>query len=265
MQGQVAVMRHRLLESPPGAGELLRRPAQRVLTGHPPLSVAQQLQLAADVTSSDVARQAGELLGTLVVRTPQVLAPVRDRMPSLAGGDDEPVAGTSYRAAAARSGARLTVGSAGVMAGTGQRRTVRWPDVALLVRWADGLADVAAAGGPALRIDSQRWKRGKQAIRAIEALVGPELIVAIDEQGPPVTWPPRPAGSARRQYWQSYLRASWLVLLALIAVTVLGRPLGGGPIVVILISAVVAQAALFSSGLPRFPRRPAAPARRDGQ
>lgn len=149
--------------------------------------------------------------------------------------------------------------------GTGQRRTVRWPDVALLVHWADGLADVAAAGGPALRIDPQRWKRGKHAIRAIETLVGPDLIVAIAGQGPPVTWPPRPGGSGRRQYWQAYARASWLVLLVLIAVTVFGRPLGGGLIVVILIVAVVAQAALFARGLPRFPRRPGARASRDGQ
>ena len=264
---QAAVMGSRL-QGPAGPGEVLRRSAQRVLTGLPALSAAQQVQLAAAVGGSEVASLAADLLGTLVVATPRVLAPVRDRMPALADGPDEPVTGSRYRAAGS-SGACLTVGRDGVMAesGTGLRRTVRWADVALLARWADGPAEVIPVAGQALFIDPRRLARGRRAVQAVEAQVSPELIVRISEPAPHRP-PPVAGAAARRATWLQYLRGSWLVAGALIGVTAFGRPLGGGPIVVILISAVVAQAALASRPareLARRLRRPGAPARRDGQ
>jgi zinc protease len=184
-------------ESPGGPAIAMHRQAQDILSGRPPRDPAETLRAISEVDKKAVSEAAGQLLGQMIVATPQLVPAIQGRMPRLPLWSAAAITGTTLRSA--DSGSSLTVGDQGVMRTTeaGQHVTIHSGAVAALFRWNDKKRTLVGTDGFTLLLDPAEWPDGDTVVRSIEGRIDPRLVISIDSPGPARPKPePPPAAAA---------------------------------------------------------------------
>jgi hypothetical protein len=171
-------------ESPSGPAMVMHRQAQDILSGRRPRDPAETLQAVSEVDTKAVAAAAGQLLGQMIVVTPQLVPAIQGRMPRLPLWSAATITGMTLQST--DSGSTLTIGDQGVMrtVEAGQHVTVRSGAVAALFRWNDKKRTLVGTDGFTLLLDPAEWPDGDTVVRSIEARIDPRLVVSIDSPGP---------------------------------------------------------------------------------
>jgi len=187
-----------------GAALAVTGGAQRVLTHQPDQNSEQLLAQVAGVEPADVRQMASDLLSTAILAIPRPIPAIAARMKQLPKWSAATITGTEFRA---RSGARLTVGEAGVMllVQPGDRVTVAAGEAAGLLRWNDGKRALIGRDGFVVGFDPAHWTDADLIRRSLESVIDPSAVIDIDEPGPatighltgPVALAAQPARSAR--------------------------------------------------------------------
>ena len=166
------------------AERMLASQARVILNGHKDRDLAAIGQSIAEAGPDDVRQAAAVMHGHAVVWVPRLVQAITSRMPQLPSWSADTLAGQVL--AARGPGPTLTVGGEGVMLTIEERFhvTVRFTGLAALIRWKDGKRTMVAADGCTLLLDPGAWTGGGKAIRHVDALTAPELIVSIDAPGP---------------------------------------------------------------------------------
>jgi zinc protease len=171
-------------EAPDGPAMVMHRQAQDILSGRRPRAAAETLMAVGEVDRKAVSEAAYQLLGQMIVATPQPVPAVQSRMPRLPLWSATPITGT--RVKAPDSGSSLTVSDQGVMltAELGHHVTVRSGGVAALFCWNDKKRTLVGTDGFAVQLDPAEWPDGENLVHSIEDRIDPSLIVSIDSPGP---------------------------------------------------------------------------------
>jgi zinc protease len=182
-------------ESPNASIGVLQQQARNILDGRPVQAPEEILRLTAAVTPQEVGAATAAMLSQAMVVTPQRVPAVQGRMPELPRWSADSIDG--QRLASNRSTTVLTIGSQGIMlSGDGEQRvTVRYANVAALLRWNDGKRAVVGTDGFTLRLDPAEWANGEAALATINAQVDPAVAVDIATPAPwtaPEAAPPAP-------------------------------------------------------------------------
>ncbi|MBD0329339.1 MAG: hypothetical protein ICV64_04465 [Thermoleophilia bacterium] len=161
--------------------------AEQVLLGSRPQSPAELLPEVEEVDALAVAHAAGNLAETAIVGLPAELELPRDRFHALSQWVDEPLPGRRFLprrrgALRRRPPLSLVVGPDGVSLDDGSGvGTIRVADAAGLVRWRPPLRTIHRRDGRSLTIeDGAFWRRGDEAVAAVDAAFPPELVVDVD-------------------------------------------------------------------------------------
>jgi hypothetical protein len=216
---------------------------------------AGMLRRAAALTSRDIATAMAELRRQMIVVTPRSLPAVQGRMPRLRATPAAAVTGSRYPARGAAGS--LIIGADGVslQGAADLLATVRFDDLAGLLRWNDGTQMLVGNDGFRVRLAAGDWDGADQALSDLPGLVAAVQIVTIDAAGPsgrqvrspsakPVQSATSPSPSPKPSRWRSArarLAVSWLLLavwllLGSVAVAdkVISPPLFGVFVVVML-------------------------------
>jgi len=225
-------------ESPAGPVMILHRQAQDVLYGRPAREPAKILWAAGQVGPEAVSDAARQLLGQMIVATPQLVPAIQGRMPQLPAWSATTVSGVIRRSR--DSAASLTTGSLGVMLTPeeGRHVTVCFDAMAALLCWNDGQRTLVGTDGFAVRLDPGEWPDGDAVVRSVEALVPPGLVVTLDSPGPerpprdqaPAAAPPPVAGTspARPRVWPRILRGLCFAVVAFGILAIAGGDVSDG-------------------------------------
>jgi zinc protease len=212
-------------ESPGGAILALHRQAHRILSRGPDSALqqpAERIRQFTDLEAQATCDAATGLLENVIVAVPEYVPAVADRMPQLPKW--QPAAGTitGTEITSRDRRATLTVGDDGIMltpAAEGDKHvTIRYCDVAALLRWSDDQRAFVGTDGFSIPLDPGRWPDGGKIAAAIEARVSLDLAVNI---GPPRPQTARSLRSAepptsavgRRRIPLRWLRIVWLFCL----------------------------------------------------
>jgi hypothetical protein len=166
------------------AETMLASQARVILNGHQDQDPAAISRSIAEAGPDDVRQAAAVMRGHVVVWMPRLVQAITSRMPQLPSWSADTLVGSVL--AARGPGPTLTVGDEGVMLTVEERYhvTMRFTGLAALIRWKDGKRTMVAADGGTLLLDPGAWTGGGKAIRHVDALTAPELIVSIDAPGP---------------------------------------------------------------------------------
>lgn len=175
----------------PGASwGLLLRAARDLLSDRRSRDPEESIMLLAELEPKHVAEAARGLFDQMIVTVPWAVPAVQGRMPALPAWSATGVNGTVL--ASTDSDAALTVGDDGVTLtlepgrhNPARQTTVRFGEVAALVRWADGRHVMVGADGLDLQLDPDEWQDGKRVIGYVAGRVRPDRVVAIDAEGAP--------------------------------------------------------------------------------
>jgi hypothetical protein len=183
-------------ESPSGPAMVMSRQAQDILSGRRPRDPAETLLAVSEVDNTAVSGAAGQLLGQMIVATPQLVPAIQGRMPRLPLWWAATITGATLRSI--DSGSSLTVGDQGVMrtVEAGRHVTVRSGAVAAMLRWNDKKRALIGRDGFTLLLDPAEWPDGDTVVRSIEARIDPRLFVSIDSPGPGRSKPEPPPAPA---------------------------------------------------------------------
>jgi hypothetical protein len=231
-----------IYESPSGPAMIMNRQAQDILSGRRPRDPAETLRAVSEVDKKAVGWAAGQLLGQMIVATPQLVPAIQGRMPRLPLWSAATITGTTLRSI--DSSSSLTVGDQGVMrtVEAGQHVTVRSGAVAALLRWNDKKRALVGADGFTLLLDPAEWPDGDTVVRSIEARIDPRLFVSIDSPGPgrskpeppPTAAPPPPQAvppgkvTARPSWGSRILLGVNICIVVFGVLAIAGGDVGGG-------------------------------------
>lgn len=235
-------------ESPDGPAMVMNRQAQDILSGRRPRDAAETLMAVSEVDNKAVGGAAGQLLGQMIVATPQLVPAIQGRMPRLPVWSAATITGTTLRST--DSGSWLTVGDQGVMrtVEAGHHVTVRSGGVAALFRWNDRKRTLVGTDGFTLLLDPAEWPDGDAVIRSIEARVDPRLVISLDSPGPgrpkpeppPAAAPPPPQAASPgkaagpRSRGSRILRAVNICVVIFGVLAILGGDVGDGIVFAII-------------------------------
>ena len=263
-------LRDSLQSADDGAAQVVTRAAQRVLTHQPDQDSEQLLAEVTGVEPSDVRQTAADLLSTAIVAIPRPVPALAGRMKQLPKWSAATITGTEF---AARSGAKLTVGEAGVMLRVqpGDRVSIPAGEAAGLLRWNDGKRALIGKDGFVVGFDPAHWNDADLVRRSLESLIDPSAVIDIDEPGPatighltgPIALASQPAPLARDALSPSpgtmvvpvrvsrtlsrrshVIRALWLAVTAGGVLAISNKDWGGLVFVVLGLSGVALQQVL---------------------
>jgi hypothetical protein len=186
----------------PGASwAFLRRAARDLLNGRRSRDPEESVRLTAGLEPKHIAVAARGLQEQMIVAVPRAVPAVRGRMPALPSWSPGAVTGTVL--ASADSDATLTVGADGVTLTVEPGRhpavrqtTVRYQELAALVRWRDGRHVLVGADGFSLQLDPDEWPQGERVIAGVAAHVAADRVVTLDSEAMPRPGRGRTATSA---------------------------------------------------------------------
>lgn len=201
---ELVAYRRRLEEgyaSPAGPVGLLQREARAVLAASEPQSAADSIELAASVTSADVAKATQALRESMLVAAPYDVPAIQGRMGRVPSFSATTVTKGKVHKPAAGDLPSLTVSNEGIMLtrAPGEHVTVRYADAAALLRWNDGKQSLVGGDGFTVTLDPAEWKDAA-VVPAVAARVPEGLVVQLDRPGPATPRPqsadPRPAAQS---------------------------------------------------------------------
>jgi predicted Zn-dependent peptidase len=184
LERDLADARRRALDPREAAGAASFH-ALEALLGRPFRPLAELLALRAAVTSAGAAAALAAALDSALLVTPAATAPAG--FGEFPRWSEEVVTGRRHRAAGLHlpgsAGRRtaLVVGEDGVsvVTPTGAAATVRFADCVALQRWPDGSRTLWGRDGAWLAVEPSAWRRGGDAVEAIDAAVAAETVVAM--------------------------------------------------------------------------------------
>jgi hypothetical protein len=173
-------------ESPAGPVGLLMRQARAILNGEPPRSAADSIRLAAEVIPADVAKAAQTLQESMLVAAPYDVPAVQGRMGRVPSFSAATINGGRVHKPTAGDSPTLTVSGEGVMLtrAPGEHVTVRYADVAGLLRWNDGKRSLIGGDGFTIVLDAVQWRDSGAVLSAVTARIPADLVVPLARPGP---------------------------------------------------------------------------------
>lgn len=173
---------------------IVRRQAHALLDGRAPRSAEESRRLATAVTLPEVNAAMRSLRATMIVATPGRIPAVQGRMGPLPQSSEAAVSGMEHQPAAPDAGVTLTTSADGVMLSreNGSRSTVRYDEVAALLRYSDGKHCLIGTDGFSILLDAAAWRGGDVVVAEIAGRVPASLVVPLDEAGPQAPAAPAP-------------------------------------------------------------------------
>lgn len=179
------------------AAGLLHLHAFEHLVGLPWRPAAEPLARLEEVTPAEIAAIVAESLEAAVLALPgDLAAPEGSRFhPPPETPGERAVMGKEFRPRGVFLGsarrARLIVGKNGVtqIYSDGDSTTVRWETCAAVTAWRDGVRGLWGESGWVIYLWPQLWRHGEKAVRLVDELARPEIVVDMGDDPSPTLFP----------------------------------------------------------------------------
>jgi hypothetical protein len=182
---EVARKMRESLTGPGASWHVLQRAACDLLNGRTSRDPEESVRLTAGLEPGQVAAAARALRDQMIVSVPWAVPAVQGRMPALPAWSATTVSGSTLPSA--DSDATLTVGADGVTLTVEPSRhnpahqvTVRYRELAALIRWKDGKQALVGTDGFSVQLDPDEWPDGARLIGNVAAMVPADRVITID-------------------------------------------------------------------------------------
>jgi zinc protease len=175
---------------PDAEASTLSSAAFELLTGRPVLSLEQRVAELNAVTVADVHAVAGEVMTTALLMTPQGTGADWAGFVHAPTQSDYTVQGRAYGSLETHERV-LHIGGEGITSvDHGRPTTVRFDQVAAMMRWPDGARQLMGEDGFVVGVEPTFWNLDPGAIAAIDAAVHPASVISMPGRDPDAI--PRP-------------------------------------------------------------------------